>query len=447
MKDNVSSIPLDDDDDFDRKDDKIIVKSQKNIAVALARLSARVSYNEFSDQLLIEGLDDYKLLDDAAVLRLWFLVAERFKFQPPKDFFFDALADLARKNKFHPVRDYLNGLTWDGEKRIDKWLVTYAGAKDTEYVKAVGRLVLVAAVRRVRHPGCKFDEMLVLEGPQGNLKSELLRTIAVREEWFLDSLPLGADDKKLIEQYRGKWICEASELRGMRKAEVDHMKSTLSRTHDRGRLSYDRMVTEKPRHNIIVGTTNDAQWLRDLTGNRRYWPVAVDNINIGSLRHDRDQLWAEAAAAEASGESIRLDKKLWAEAGQEQEARLEDEPWLEILQEVLRDMDGKVLKSDVREIINRPSGQLTAIDTKRLNYAMRRLGWMDDKMLRFGSFPERCWYRGDPVAPKPILIKIEFRDGKRIAQAEYSQAKPKDEYNPRKEPDDAEPMSAEPRRP
>src|SRR4029077_6311279 len=102
--------------------------------------------------------------------------------------------------------------------------------------------------------------------------------VAVREEWFLDSLPLGAEDKKLIEQFRGKWICEASELRGMRKAEVGHMKSTLSRTHDRGRLSYDRMVTEKPRHNIIVGTTNDAKWLRDLTGNRRYWPVAVDNI-------------------------------------------------------------------------------------------------------------------------------------------------------------------------
>ena len=296
--------------------------------------------------------------------------------------------------------------------------------------------------------------MLVLEGPQGNLKSELLRAVAVRDEWYLDDLPLTADAKKLIEQFRGKWICEASELRGMRKAEVGHMKSTLSRTHDRGRLSYDRMVTEKPRHNIIVGTTNDAQWLRDLTGNRRYWPVAVDNINIESLRNDRDQLWAEAASAEASGESIRLDKKLWAEAGKEQEARLEDEPWLEILQEVLRDMEGKVLKSDVREIIARPSGQLTSNDTTRLNYAMKRLGWKDDKQLRFGSSPERCWYRGNSTGLKTILIKIDFVSGKRVVKAEYpatgdtgktdktdktGETNETDDFNPRTEPD-KEPM-------
>jgi predicted P-loop ATPase len=340
MNDNVTDIPFTN-DDFERVNDKIIVKSQRNIAVALARLSAKVSYDEFSDQLLIDGLDDYRLLDDAAVLRLWFLIADQFKFQPPKDFFFDALADLARKNKFHPVRDYLNGLTWDKVERIDNWLVTYAGAKDTEYVRAVGRLMLVAAVRRIRRPGRKFDEMPVLEGPQGNLKSELLRTIAVREEWYLDSLPLGVDQKKLIELFRGKWICEASELTGMRKADVGHLKSMLSRTHDRDRMSYDRAVTEKPRHNIIVGTTNDAKYFRDLTGNRRYWPFAVDDIDIDALRRDINQLWAEASAAEAGGESIRLDKKLWAEAGKEQEQRLEDEPWKEIIEDGARRHGGQ----------------------------------------------------------------------------------------------------------
>ena len=124
--------------------------------------------------------------------------------------------------------------------------------------------MLIAAVRRVRHPGCKFDEMVVLEGPQGNLKSTLLQTLAVDEEWFSDDLPLGADAKKFIEQARGRWIIEASEMKGLPKTELDHLKATLSRRCDRARLSYDRMQTELPRHSIIVGTTNDAAYLRDL---------------------------------------------------------------------------------------------------------------------------------------------------------------------------------------
>jgi predicted P-loop ATPase len=153
--------------------------------------------------------------------------------------------------------------------------------------------------------------MMVLEGPQGNLKSTLLQTLAVREEWFSDDLPLNADSKKFIEQTRGKWIIEASEMKGSRRTELDHLKAMLSRTHDRSRLSYDRMLTEVARHFIIAGTINDAQYLRDLTGNRRFWPVAVGNIDIEKLKAELDQLWAEAAVLEAKGESIRLDPKLW----------------------------------------------------------------------------------------------------------------------------------------
>jgi predicted P-loop ATPase len=144
--------------------------------------------------MLVRGLDGFSFLDDAAVERLWFLIDERFKFLPPIDFFFSALRDLARSNRFHPVSDYLDKVKWDKTRRVDDWLVRYAGAQDTEYTRAVGRLKLIAAVRRVRHPGCKFDEMMVLEGPQGNLKSTLLQTLAVNEEWFSDDLPLGADE-------------------------------------------------------------------------------------------------------------------------------------------------------------------------------------------------------------------------------------------------------------
>jgi predicted P-loop ATPase len=151
MKDNVKDVPLSD-DDFERDDNNKIRKSQRNISVALSLLGAKLSYNEFSDRMLVDGLDGFSLLDDAAVNRLWFLIDEKHKFLPPKDFFIAALSDLARSNRFHSVREYLDGLRWDGQKRVGDWLVRYAGAEVTEYTRAVGRLMLVAAVRRVRHP-------------------------------------------------------------------------------------------------------------------------------------------------------------------------------------------------------------------------------------------------------------------------------------------------------
>jgi Virulence-associated protein E-like domain len=158
-------------DDFQRNEANRIIRSQANVATALRLLGVGLSYDVFSDRMLISGLDDHELLNDAAVLRLWFLIQERFKFQPAKEFFFDSIFELARAKRFHPVIDYLNGLTWDKEPRLGGWLVSYANAFNTPYVRAVGRLLLIAAVRRVRHPGCKFDEMVVLEGPQGTTPS------------------------------------------------------------------------------------------------------------------------------------------------------------------------------------------------------------------------------------------------------------------------------------
>jgi predicted P-loop ATPase len=418
VRDNVKDLPLDA-DDFERVGDtkKIKDKSQRNISVALGLLGARVSYNEFSDRMLVEGLDGFSLLDDAAVERLWFQIDESFKFLPPRDFFFSALRDLARSNRFHPVREYLGGLKWDGARRVDNWLARYAGAEDSEYTRAVGRLMLIAAVRRVRHPGCKFDEMVVLEGPQGNLKSTLLQTLAVDEEWFSDDLPLGADAKKFIEQARGRWIIEASEMKGLRRTELDHLKAMLSRTHDRARLSYDRMQTELARHSIIVGTTNDAQYLRDLTGNRRFWPVAVGKIDIEKLKADLDQLWAEAAMLEEKGESIRLDQKLWDSARAEQQKRVIEEPWIDTLAQVLGDMTGKILVIDVWAILDLPTGQQTQIHNERLGSAMRSLGW-ERARLRFQGDKQYCYVRGEGTL-RPIQIRRDHEQGKSIAKASY----------------------------
>jgi predicted P-loop ATPase len=233
-------------------------------------LNVTVRYDSFHDRMLITGLEGHDTLNDAAVEKLWLLIDERYKLLPDKDFFFVVVKETARRNTFHPVRDYLDALRWDGVKRIDTWLSTYGRAKDTPYVRAVGRIMLVAGVRRVRKPGCKFDELPTFESPQGKLKCSALEVLAVDKDWFDDNLPLNADSKKVIEQTVGTWIIEVSDLSGMKKAQVEHLKAFLSRKRDRSRMAFGRLPVDKLREFIIVGTRNETVYLKDLTGNGRF---------------------------------------------------------------------------------------------------------------------------------------------------------------------------------
>jgi predicted P-loop ATPase len=160
-----------------------IPKTQGNIRLAMQLLGISVSYDTFQDRLLIEGLEGYgPLLDDRAMVRLRLYIDEQYQFLPAKEFFYDVVADAARHNPFHPVRDYLDGLLRDGTPRLDTWLVTCGGAEDSPYLRAVGTLLLIAGVRRIRQPGVKFDEMPVLEGDQGTNKSSALAALALNEE-------------------------------------------------------------------------------------------------------------------------------------------------------------------------------------------------------------------------------------------------------------------------
>jgi hypothetical protein len=214
------------DDAFDcDKGGRLIAKSQRNIRVAIRRLGVALRRDLFARRNLIEGLDGFgPALDDAAVARLWLLIDERFQFCPSRNFFLTVIADAARLNAYHPVAEYLAALRWDGAPRIRRWLAAYGGAVDTPYTRAVGELVLVAAVRRVRRPGVKFDEMLVLESPQGTNKSSALKLLATRDDWFTDDLPLNAETRRVIEALSGKWIVEAGELKGLKKGGTDHLK-------------------------------------------------------------------------------------------------------------------------------------------------------------------------------------------------------------------------------
>lgn len=380
---------------FQTSDNGANLANQHNIRVALRQLGVRVSYDTFANRLLVAGLADFgPVLSDAAATRLWLLIDQKFAIRPAYDFFVRVMEDEARLNRFHPVCDYLDDLSWDKTPRIDRWLTTYAGAEDNEFVRAVGAMVLIAAVRRVRTPGCKFDEMLVLEGPQGQGKSSLLQVLAMKADWHTDDLPLSADTKRQIEALAGRWIVEAGELKGMRKGDVETLKSFLSRREDRARMAYGRLTTELPRQCVIVGTTNSVHYLKDSTGNRRFWPVRVGAMDLAALKRDRDQLWAEAAHREAEGASIRLEPALYPKAAEAQEGRRVEDPFLQRLAEVLNGLVGKLRSEGAWKIIGVPSGHRTPEHNVRLGEAMKELGW-EHEQRRFGGPLEYAYARGE----------------------------------------------------
>jgi len=308
---------------------KILANSPKNIRHALSRLDAVLSFDSFANKPLVKYGDRCVFLGDAMRNRLWLDIDERFGFLPTQALFDVVLQDTAHRNPFHPVRGYLASLKWDGVPRVDKWLATYGKAADTDYVRAVSGLVLIAAVRRVMQPGCKFDEMLVLESSvQGLQKSTALRALCPKADWFSDDLPLHVDSKQIIERTCGKWIIEAADLSGKSKASVEQLKASLSRQVDGPvRLAYAHLPDEIPRQFIIIGTTNSLKYLKDSTGNRRFWPVRVEKFDVDGLTRDRDQLWAEVVQRERAGESIRLDESLYSKAQTQQDQRLLEDAW------------------------------------------------------------------------------------------------------------------------
>ena len=233
---------------------------------------------------------------------------------------------VARNVRVHPVRDYLAALAWDGTPRLDAWAVTYLGAADTRLNRAMASLWMISAVARIMQPGCKADHMLILEGPQGIRKSTALKILA-SEPWFTDELAeIGSKDA--AQQMRGVWIIEMAELDAIGRAEVSRIKAFLTRTTDRYRPPYERYVVTVPRQCVFAGSVNPDTYLRDETGNRRFWPLRCGEIDLEALRRDRNQLWAEAVARFRTGAAWWIeDRELVAAATAEQEARYEADAW------------------------------------------------------------------------------------------------------------------------
>ena len=233
---------------------------------------------------------------------------------------------VARETRIHPVRAYLEALSWDGTPRLECWTSRYLGAEATDLTHAMGSLWLISAVARIYRPGVKADHMLILEGEQGARKSTALKILA-GEDWFTDELPdLGSKDAAIHMQ--GVWVVEIAELDAIGRAEVSRIKAFLTRTTDRFRPPYGRHTVEIKRQCVFAGTVNPDTYLRDETGNRRFWPIRCGDIDIEGLLRDRDQLWAEAVARFKSGAIWWLDDKVLLKAARdEQVKRYQSDAW------------------------------------------------------------------------------------------------------------------------
>jgi len=352
-----------------------INNNAENVRFALATLGVRTQRNTFTHTDNIEGhqLEGRDLNDVGEILSSTFQRELNFNASPAA--VKRELITLAHENQYHPVIDYFDGLEWDGVERLDTWLIDHIGAEDTELMRTFGRLLLIAGVRRIKKPGVKFDTMLVLEGAQGAGKSRLAAKLAVRPEWFCDSLDLHSDDKTKAEILQRAWIVECQELDGMNKATSQKLKKFLSSPSDTYRKAYGRDASEYPRHCIIIGTTNEDTYLRDLSGNRRFWPVRIGKIDLDSFAEAIDQLWAEAVVREAMGESITLPQHLWADAANAQIVRMMEDPFSDILEATFADKKGRISMETIKSILGVETSRMTPYESRRIKSIMAGIGW------------------------------------------------------------------------
>lgn len=379
-----------------------------------------VKLNRLSGELEIHLAGGIVPMTDERLAEIRFTVAYAANGkEPAKDKIADAVALIGERRAYHPVRDYLSSLRWDGVERLDGWLVNYAGADDTALNRAFGRKILSAAVRRVFHPGAKFDAMLVLEGAQDLGKSSLIRALCHDENWFTDQLEVGADAKATIEKTSGSWIIEMPELDGMGRRDTNRVKSFITTTRDRSRLAYGRYAVTRDRQFVLFGTTNESHYLSDLSGNRRFWIVRASKADPAGLAEIRDQLWAEAVAAEPN-EPLWLDEAdLKAAAAQITREASDFGPWLEILGSRIPQGPLKIRAIDVWKLVGFDSpdtiNKMTKAHHVNMKAAMAGLGFdrkdggirdltgQNVKAYVRGDLHQADWWSPGDMAPAPPM--------------------------------------------
>jgi Virulence-associated protein E-like domain len=392
----------------ERRENGSPVPSLHNARLAITAFGIECSYDTFHNKMVFNGDSISGEIDDNFVLHLRRQLSDQFGFDLTERHARDALASLALDHQFDPVCDMLAEAekNWDGVKRLNRMAADHLNCEDTLLNAMFVRKMMIAAVARPRHPGIKFDTIATFESPEGFNKTSSIIVLA-GEENFSDESIIGKGTQAVQETLAGCWIHENSELHGMKKAEVEHVKSFASRTSDDCRPAYGHFVKKQKRHSIEVATTNSNQYLQSQTGNRRFWPMRViASIDLEKLKADRLQLWGEAAHHESQGESLVLPEDMWAAAGVEQEARRIDDPWEQELSDIengvlieFRDKDtGEVVSSKtitivftfpdehpaqkrvaaadiLHHVLRIPVERQSVQAAMRLSTAMTKLGW------------------------------------------------------------------------
>lgn len=357
-------------------------------------------YNRFTSRLEIvkeapwgSPWNGVKNIDDDDLIQMkYFLKA--FDYEPPINILSEVLRAYALNHPYHPVKDYLFSLSWDGIPRVRTFFSTYMEAVQSGYSEHLGELLFAAAVRRIMEPGCKFDYLIILEGCQGIKKSMALRVLS--EPWF-GEISLLERDKDTIEKMQGLWISEVAELEAFKKREVESLKSFLSTQVDRIRLPYAHESKNFPRQSVFVGTINPdgLGYLRDSTGNRRFLPIAVNKIDLEKIKADRDQLWAEGFVLYKNGFKNWIDEDIEQSAVEQQNARLCVDPWEEVIMEFLSSIgESKNRKIKIMDIWHQAlcgsTDRMSRTEQLRISAILKKLGYKS-KSVKINKDVVRYW--------------------------------------------------------
>lgn len=360
-----------------------------------------IAYDEFSQRAVKlkpppywndKGtIGEWDQVDDAHTA-MW--LTKMYRFSPSPAMVSEAIEVVARNTIVNPPKDWLNNLQWDGERRLDSWMLDFMGVELTPYTKRIARWFFMGMVKRVFEPGCQFDYCMVLEGSQGHKKSSAFRIIG--GEWFGDT-DLDLNSKDSMSAIRGKMLYEFSELGALAKSEATKQKSFLTRRTDEFRAPYGKREIRAARTVIFGGTTNEWEWNKDPTGGRRWWPVEVKmEVDAEGLKEARDQLFAEAVAMVNSG------LRYWP-TQQEQKALFDPQQLSRAIQEGFVDAlyeHVNLATSDfsmfyaATEWLNLDAGKITRDIQTRIGNALRQLGCT--KVEKKGNITARFWYRPPP---------------------------------------------------
>jgi predicted P-loop ATPase len=389
---------------------------------------------EFLGQPPLERTKKGEKLFDHHICLVAIWMADKYKFSPTSSMLYEALVALAQKHPFDPVKQWLESLPeWDNMSRADHWLSDCVGCPADAYVSSIASKFLISAVARTYQPGCKVDTMLILHGAEGARKSMLFAVLG--GEFFSDQIgQIG--NKDTLMQIHGPLIIEMAELDSFSRKEATEVKSFLSTRIDNFRPPYGRSSMEFPRTCVFAGTTNEDVFLKSSTGGRRFWPVPVRKIDIDGLAAIRDQLWAEALFRYRAGEKWWLEGDVEDQAREEQEKRLQVDPWEEIVRTYLDDTKidmrfgelgrdshtGRRIYCTTNELLSKavklPLERANRSEAIRVGQILKRLGWdrrkkREGDILVWAYFPPEGYYSRDERGvvvefPREEQIKMEY---------------------------------------